>query len=164
MRASRRAAILRVAAALAFGAVVAPAGFARASGGALFASQDEAEAALFVLERFLDGGASIDEIADLYAEEIDYFAVGRLKRERVLDYRRAFLSRWSKIAYTPDLDTIVVTRRGEDGFLVVVEVDFLVSNASAELRGRSRSEITLSRRGEGFAVVGEGGEVLQQAR
>lgn len=147
--------------AAALAASVAAAGAARASG-PLFSTLDEVDAALFVLEDFLNGDATIAEVARLYADQVTYFDEGILARTTILDYRRDFLSRWSSRSYTPDLATLLVRRDGERRFIVQIEVDFMVRNAAAQLSGRSLVDLTIERRGEEFEVVREAGRVLVQ--
>lgn len=131
--------------------------------GPLFATREEAEAALFVLEAFLDGDAGLEELAALYDERVVYFDTGLQSREAVLAYRRDFLARWSERAYAPDLSTLVVKRDGAGRFAVSVEVDFTVRNAAALLRGRSLVDLTVEKRGDVFVVVREAGQVITQA-
>lgn len=146
---------------LAAGIAAAPA--PAAASGPLFATREEAEAAFFVLERFLDGSAELETLGQLYADRVIYFDTGEQTRDAVLAYRREFFSRWSERDYAPDLSTLVVKRDGSDRYAVSVEVDFTVRNAAALLRGRSVVDLTVERRPSGFAVVREGGRVITQA-
>ncbi len=149
----------RLLAAAALAAVAAPTAGAQ---GPLFATLGEARAAMFVLEDFLDGDASIGEIARLYADTVEYFDKGALKRAEILDIRRNFLSRWSSRSYAPDLSTLVVRRDGENRYVVQIEVDFTVQNAAAQVAGRSLVDLTVVERGDAFEVVREGGRVIVQ--
>lgn len=162
-KSSRMTRFLRPALALAAAlASAAPSAASAQAAAALFATRAEADAAFFVLEEFLDGAASLDAIAALYADSVDYFALGPQPRDQVLAFRRDFLSRWSERTYDPDLATLVVQRDGDDRFSIRIEVDFTLLNAATQLSGRSLVDLTVERRGERFVVIREAGDVLVQ--
>jgi hypothetical protein len=130
--------------------------------GPLFATRDEAEAALFVLEAFLDDDADVEKLRSLYADSVQYFDMGQLERSKVIALKKDFISRWSRKFYFPDLSTLLVKRDGEHSFAVKVEVDFKLESVATDLEGRSLVDVTLARQGRNFLIIREAGKIILQ--
>lgn len=165
-------AFLIAAAAFAIGHVAAPKAEAQAASGQAVSvskplpSKIEVDAALFVLEEFLDGGNSVEKIETFYGEYVFYFDQGVRSREQVMEDKRIYIGRWPDRVLTPDLSTLE-TRPvpGGDGRVdveVKVEIDFDVSGPGRTANGRATVALLLAERGGGFIVLSEGGRVISR--
>lgn len=133
---------------------------------AMLATELEADAALFVIERFLDGGNTVQDVAPLYADTVRYFDRGVETRDSVLRDKAAYFERWPERRFEPDLSTLS-TREigGPDGrrdVEVAMEVDFDVAGGDRSASGRSRLEMVLAPIGDGFIILAERGRVVSR--
>lgn len=130
----------------------------------VLANEAEATAAIFVLEDYLSGDNDIERIADLYAENAEYFDLGLQPREAILRDKEAYLERWPERLFTPDLDTLEVRNPGPNLYEVDVEVDYAVWNPESAASGRALVTLTLMRHGDRFKITRERGATVPRAR
>lgn len=135
-----------------------------AVGYATVADDDQARAALFVLDAFFDTEATLEELSGRYAQRVSYYGAGEVSRDAVLKDKAAYLRRWPVRRVRPDLPTLEASASGDGVFEVAVEIDFEVVNDESRITGRSLVEIVLRERGDGFEVIGEGGRVIRRRR
>lgn len=133
-------------------------------GYAKVADDEQARAALFVLDEFLDTGSKLEEVSRRYAQIVSYYDRGRLSRDAVMRDKAAYMRRWPVRRVRPDLRTLVVTTSGDGVFEVAVEIDFEVTNDHAQIAGRSIVDVVVRYRGDSFEVIGEGGHVISRLR
>lgn len=139
----------------------APAGAQTAR--ALLPDLGQADAAMFVIEAYLNGENTLEDISSQYAQVVSYYDLGAQSIDTVLNDKAAYVRRWPQRAFFPDLNTLAVTVIEPDNiYSVAVEVDFDVSNDRASVAGRSLIEIVVRRAGEGFEIIGEGGRVISR--
>ena len=129
-------------------------------------SQIEAAAAMFVVDRFLNGANELRDVRRFYGESVFYFDQGVQSRDEVLADKRAYFERWPQRSLTPDLATLK-TRPipGSDGRMDVevrLEVDFDVASGARSASGRSTVVLILAERGDAFIVLSEGGRVVSR--
>lgn len=155
--------------ALATGLAAGPAAWAQTAaatagpfGSAQVADLEQADAALFVIEEYLDGDNSLEEISRHYADVVSYYDLGPQSLETVLTDKAAYLRRWPRRVFAADLGTLVVANIDEDIHAVTLEVDFEVTNARSSVAGRSLIEIVVRKTEGGHRIIAEGGQVLSR--
>ena len=93
----------------------------------------EARAAMFVIDQFLNDENDLEAIKAFYGESVFYFREGAQSRAEVLADKKAYLERWPRRRFEPDLGTLRTRLiKGPDGrsdVEVSLEVDFEVSGA-----------------------------------
>lgn len=145
-------------------AIVATPSIAQSQDTALLDSEGEADAAIFVLERYFSDQNDIAEIESLYNETVWYFDLGPQPRAAIMADKSAYIARWPDRDFTPDLSTLKVTHIGGQVYDVSVEVDFTVSNGDRQVEGRTFVKLTVERIGDTFRITEEGGRVLSRQR
>lgn len=129
-------------------------------------SKRQADAALFVLDRFLNENNELNDVRAFYGESVFYFDQGVQSRQEVLEDKRAYFERWPSRSFNPDLTTLRAKEiSGPDGRTdveVEVEVEFEVSGPERSASGRSVVMLVVARRGGQFIILSEGGRVISR--
>lgn len=154
---------LALSVALASALAAAPAA-AQAQETALLQDEGEADAAIFVLERYFTDQNDVEEIESLYNDTVWYFDLGPQPRSAIMADKSAYIERWPDRDFTPDLSTLKVSNIGGDVYDIAVEVDFTVSNGDRQVEGRTFIELTVERMNGAFKITEEGGRVLSRQR
>lgn len=129
-------------------------------------SKLEAEAALFVLDKFLNEANRLPDVTGFYGESVFYFDQGVQTREEVLADKRAYFDRWPSRKFGPDLSTlqtrVIESPDGRKDVEVRLEVDFEVEGREQSASGRSVVVVVVAKREGGFMILSEGGRVISR--
>ncbi|MEZ5855043.1 MAG: caspase family protein [Hyphomicrobiaceae bacterium] len=117
----------------------------------------------FVANVYLESGSSGASVRTAYEDKVDYY--GKLvTRSQVETDKARYFSKWPYRVYRLVPGTVRTTRRSgsSQGWDVVFEYVFEVSNGPRRISGRGRTSLTVRPTDSGFVIAAEAGEVLKR--
>ncbi len=127
------------------------------------AADRDGRVAYFVEWKYLAGESGATPLgADSYADVVDYYAEKKITRAKVMRDKIAYYKRWPNRRYRMLRDTLHIEQQASGLFDVTFDYTFDVESDTKRIVGRGNAALTLQRRGNGYILLREAGEVTKR--
>ena len=115
------------------------------------------------VDTYLDIGekGNMVSVRAFYADRVDYYDMGRVGQNGVLNDKQNYMERWPERSYERT-SAIDLNRMGEDVVQARFEYRFRVANSEEEVEGTGWSLLTFRQEGNRLVIIGEKGDVTSQ--